>query len=436
MLKVKIPNNNLPEREYIIKVMLHDYLGLQYEIEINDKQSDYSLVFEERELIIKDAFFSNYTKSLSYLEKEAIPQNIRFCNNRYTIDKDLPVIYGTDKIKTYNNKLECRIDIFASSFFMLTRWEEYVIKTRDNHNRFPGIESLAYKNGFLNRPVVNEYVEMLWNMLIDLGYKGKRKERSFELILTHDVDALTLASYRTVLGDLLKRKSLSKAYKSLKYIIGKDPFDTYDFLMTVSERLGVKSHFYFMSTDSGKQNDTSWYVKRRKFTSLVKQIKKRGHIIGFHPGYYTYDDAERWRYEKNILENAIQQEVKEGRQHFLRMDMPHTLSVWEENNMEIDSTLGYQEKEGFRCGTGESYQIFDFLKRKILRLKERPLIIMDGMLLQSQHYSADKAKEVIHYYISLGKKYNTGITILFHNSSFIGEWKGYDSVYSELLNME
>ncbi len=435
MIKVKIPDDNLPEREYALRILLSDFLGLTYTLITSDSQRDYSLVFDDKELIINDEFFRKYRSELSYLTTDALPKDVTYAKNRFVFENDIPVIYGKDKIEVADKKLICGIDIFASSFFMLTRWEEFVIKKRDQHGRFPGNESFVWRNTVLHRPIVNEYVEMLWNMLVSLGYKGERKTGNPELILTHDVDTLTYASYRTVLGDLIKRRNPLLAVKSFKYAISNDPFDTYDFLMTISERLGVKSHFYFMATDSGLKYDTSWYVKRRKFKSLVKSIKERGHIIGFHPGYYTYNKPDRWHYEKMILEDAIQQEVKEGRQHFLRMDIPKTFSIWENNNMEIDSSLGYSGREGFRCGTGDTFPIFDFLERKQLNLKERPLIIMDGMLKSNQDHSVDKAKETIHYYTSLIKKYKTGITILFHNSSFFGEWEGYDSVYRELLNM-
>ncbi len=86
-----------------------------------------------------------------------------FSKNDFIVEKDIPIIYGTDKLEITEqnqNIITCGIDIFASSFFMLTRWEEYVNKNRDRHNRFPAIESLAFKNDFLSRPVVNEYVEM------------------------------------------------------------------------------------------------------------------------------------------------------------------------------------------------------------------------------------------------------------------------------------
>jgi hypothetical protein len=102
--------------------------------------------------------------------------------------------------------------------------------------------------------------------------------------------------------------------------------------------------------------------------------------------------------------------------------------------MEIDSTLGYAHNEGFRCGTGDIFTVFDFLERRQLHVKERPLIIMDGTL--RQQYSHEQALTIIQYYISIGRKYNSSITLLFHNSSFYGEgWEGYDSLYSKSLDL-
>ena len=435
VLIIKIPEDNLPERRYIINVLLSDFLGLEYTILSSPLYHDYTLLFDGTEIIIKDVFWKEYKDDLSYLTKDAFPRSAFYARNRFTFEDDIPVIYGNDKCELSGKKLICGIDIFASSFFMLTRWEEFVNKKRDKHNRFVENESYAWKNNLLSRPLVNEYVEMLWNMLVGLGFAGERKKRSYELILTHDVDALTYVSYRTVLGDLIKRKKLSLAWKSLKFTLGKDPFDIYDFLMSISEKLGIKSHFYFMSTDSKREYDTSWYVKRKKFHSIIKDIKSRGHIIGFHPGYYTYDNPQRWRYEKSVLEDAIKQEVDEGRQHFLRISVPGTLEIWENNNMKIDSTLGYSGKEGFRCGTGDAFHVFDFLERKQLRLKERPLVVMDGTLKTSRNYSDEEAKEIVRSYILTGRKYKMAITFLFHNSSFFGIWEGYDDVYKEVLRI-
>ena len=377
MLNLKIPSNNIPEREYIIKMLLFDNLGLEYTVFVDYTNLHYSICFDESELVIQDCFFSNYPESLSYLRADTVPEKVHYIKNEFILENDIPIIFGSDIFIVTDKKIICGIDIFASSFFMLTRWEEYVNKTRDKHNRFPGSESIAYKFNFLHRPVVNEYVEMLWNMMLKLGFKSKRKQRNFELVLTHDVDELVFPkSIRTLAGDLIKRKSIELAWKHFNYMFVSNPYDTFDFLMTSSERMGIKSHFYFMSFDRKQLPlEFRYDINSKLFKSKVEDIKKRGHIIGFHPGYYTYDDEKRWRYEKYLLEEAIKEEIIEGRQHYLRMDITKTLPIWDRNKMKIDSTLGYADKEGFRCGTGDIFHIFDFLTRQQLNIKERPLII-------------------------------------------------------------
>jgi hypothetical protein len=436
MLNVIIPDNNIPERKYIIEIMLSDFLGLEYILTISNKVQDYFLIFDDKKLIILDSFFGLYPEDLSYLTVDAIPKSITFASNKYKTDNIIPVIYGKDEIQYAGNELRCGIDIFASAFFMLARWEEYVKTNRDKHNRFISNESVAFINGFLSRPVVNEYVELLWDFFKELHFHGDRRIKSFDLVLTHDIDHLDYpVTGRIILGDLLKRKSIKLAIKHSRSFLTShsNPYDTLDFIMTESEKRGLQSHFYFMASNSGQTQDLTFYLKGRRFKKSIVQIKTRGHIIGFHPGYFTYDDIDRWSHEKNLLEEAIEERVYEGRQHYLRFDMPATYCIWEKNRMSIDSTMGYAEHEGFRCGTGDVFTVFNFLERKKMNLKERPLIIMDGSL---RKYSLEEALKAVNFFFSVARKYNSTLTLLFHNSTFYGDgWEGYNVLYQEILSL-
>jgi hypothetical protein len=234
MLKIYIPDNNTLEREYIINILFLEFLGLNFDILIDQSISYYSICFGENEIVIRDHFFKYFPSELTYINKDALPTKLDFVKNEFIIENNIPVIYGTDEILITGNKILCGIDIFASSFFMLTRWEEYVTNVRDVHSRFPGTESIAYKHGFLDRPIVNEYAEMLWKMLMRLGYSGDRKLRSFELFLTHDIDHLDYPNTcRIVLGDILKRKKIELARDHIKHYLttGSNPYDTFDFIM-------------------------------------------------------------------------------------------------------------------------------------------------------------------------------------------------------------
>ena len=416
MIKIQIPNNNINERKYILDIIFNEFLGLEYSLDIGS--NDYEIILSnEKVLTIKDTFFNKYPNDLEYLKLENIPSKIE------------------------------ELDIFAASFLMLTRWEEYVNKNRDSHDRFPAYESLAFKQGFLDRPIVNEYVEELKQILLELDSTLKFKIQNSKLYLTHDVDEIYMWKswkqvFRVALGDIVKRKSLSLAmtrvaeYFLIKKSKIKDPFDTFDWLMDKSEAVGVKSRFYFMS-GGVTTYDNRYKIDEPKSLELIKKIKRRGHIIGIHPSYNAFNDTIQFKKELDLLELTIGQKITEGREHYLRFSVPHTWQIWEDNNMKVDSTCGYADKEGFRCGTGDKFTVFNILTREKLNLKERSLVFMDDNHHSYNDISIDESYERVKSLIKISKKYKSSITLLFHNSIFTDD-KNIDFIklYNKLLEIK
>ena len=145
-----------------------------------------------------------------YNHHKNIPKRVQLCKNEFTVEKDIPVIYGKNEIVSSSTQLVCKIDIISSLFFLLSRWEEVAILKKDKHGRFSEMDSLLFRNNLLNRPVANEYIEMLWNMVIKLDpdIKNNKKKRVFKISLSHDIDEL-------------------KKYKSTFQIVKKHCLETY-----------------------------------------------------------------------------------------------------------------------------------------------------------------------------------------------------------------
>lgn len=433
-LTIQIPNNNIPERTYAVRILFQHFLGL--DVEIQSMEITKTIVSWSNKQIVFDDCLWSHNDCLEYLNEENLPK-VFYDTNKFVLEKDIPVIYGTSKLDCQADSIYCGIDVFASIFFMLTRWEEYIVKERDEYKRFIGKNSIAFKHGFLNRPVVNEYVEFVWNMLTSLGFEGPRKKRLFQIVLTHDVDdpfmRLRIARVSKYIFQSVCKLQFQEA---LGYLpdLSKDPYNSYDFLMDISESLNIKSHFYFMSSHWHiMERKKSPYLTRR-LKSVVSRIEDRGHIIGFHPGYFSVDSLENWIEEKEWAESFLQRQLKEGRQHYLRFIMPETFSFWERNSMDIDSSLSYHDEDGFRCGTGDIYPVFNFLTRNCYHLCERPLILMDATVSSYKHCSMNEIVRIMNYYLSIGKRYQMPITFLFHNSSFLGT-KGRElkKIYESVL---
>lgn len=442
VLIVTVPVSFLPEREYIVNCLLGEFLGLEFELKTSVDQKFYRITFNEgMELLIRDAFFSGFSETEGYLNRLNIPDNVNCFKESFPEYYDTPVIYGKNEIHNVNGKLICEADIFSSAFFMLSRWEEYVIRERDEHNRFPGDQALSVRKNFHNRPVVDEYTEILWFLLCKAGYKGERKRRQFRIIPTHDIDRLIYWDkkkknqvLKNIAGDLFKRKNLKTAFhRGLSYCKAladnsKDPCLRFENFMELAERRGTKANFYFIA---GKHSpyDPEKYINTFVFTNELSLIKKRGHIIGIHPSYESFNNLQMLWNEINELREASQAEILSGRQHYLRHEVPLTWRLWDECNLETDSSMYYSGYPGFRCGTSHQFPVFDIIGRKTLRLREMPLLVMDTCLYKLK---PDLVVKKIRDIKAQVKKHNGNFVFVWHNCLNLNMKSGtYNKIFEE-----
>jgi hypothetical protein len=443
VINISLPHGFTEERKYIIEVVFKYFIGADYiliESTNASQQGEYSLQINTGEIVIIDSFFSHIKNEDNWPSIDLIPDNIDYYKNDFSIEESVPLMYGKGEIVAEQNKIVCFHDLFADIFFMLTRWEEMVIKDRDYLERFPGRSSLAYKCGFLSRPVVNEWIEMLKKMIrhIQPDFTFEPPQH-YELIFTHDIDLLNRpVTIKEFAKDILKRKSLNAFFTRTGYLINrKNPYDVFDFFMDISERNNTLSRFYFMTGHNLPGKDGENYNSTPLYKSVLNKISRRGHIIGFHPSLLTYNDPDRFKKEKDQLSKDIGKPVTEGRQHALRFSIPETWRIWEENDMQTDSTMGYSSDEGFRCGTGYSFPVFDLLWRKQLKLRELPLLVMDTTLHVNRKISINESKKIINRYIDLGKKYQMPVTLLFHNLIDDSiDWRGWKDLYKEIFDQQ
>jgi hypothetical protein len=282
------------------------------------------------------------------------------------IDSHLPVIYGGLNSFSSNRSpafplkssiVYLPLDIFGSAFFMLTRYEEIVKPDRDEHDRFPAQASLAYKEGFLERPIIDEYVEVLWAILKKLWPAMVRKERRFQIKVSHDVDRPSRYQFgskkkflRSIGGDIIKRGDIINAARAPLIRWGKstslhngDPYNTFEWIMDVVEEHGLISAFYFICGHTSPIFDSNYEIEHAAIRSLMRRINERGHEIGLHPSYNTYQDPDAISIEANRLrricdEEGIKQDHWGGRMHYLRWETPTTLRGWDQAKMTYDST--------------------------------------------------------------------------------------------------
>ena len=436
-LRITIPKLCNAEVKYVMHCVFDSFLGLDYTIDISSSTEKYIIQSGDQKIFIDNHFFK--TDDLSKLYSESsLP--VSASSSKYTIGEfDYPFIslFGSEDIVVSQNDIHFKSDIIASIHFMLTRWEEQVITERDNHDRFPGYLSFAYKNNFLDRPIVNEYVEILWHALVQIGFEGSRKERTFTLVPTHDIDTPLMWMrrkdiFRSLMFSAIKAPNFNEFKEKLEnWSKGKDPYDTYDMMMDVAETARVKSTFYFL-TGGNTRYDSNYSIFDVKMQSIINRIQKRNHIVGLHPSYNTYLDVTLLGEEKDKFKDI---EIEHSRQHYLRIEVPVTWANWQQVGVHVDRSMGYADLAGFRCGVCYPFPLFDFNNRQQLDVIEQPLIVMDVTLQQYENLSPKECIRRIDTLKSQTKRYQGDFVFLWHNSSFFtSEWRDYNEVFRSLYN--
>ena len=442
MITVYIPNNFIPERTYAVRTLLTHYCGVPVEITVKEGITAYELRWEDKSAIIADDFFGRIPEGKSYIDQAHLPEKMV---ETVSLGFDgIVMLYGKEHLEISRDRIQCGVDLFAGSFFMLTRWEEALGSEKDLHHRFPASKSQVVRNGFILRPIVDEYSILLQSWLRSTGYLITEKTSTYSIISTCDVDIpfywRSKPVWKALGGRLLKHWNLIESvkdyadYKRVKNVKEKDPFDTFDYLMTLAEKNGTRFQFNFLG--GGKTKFEGYYrIDDPQIKALMEQMISRGHSIGVHPSYDTYQDASKIKEEKEAVEASAGVNISKSRQHYLRFAVPDTWKHLAEAGITEDSTLGFAAEPGFRCGTCKPYPVFDIHQREQLSLIERPLLIMDVSFRMYKNLSIAESIKLCENIIAQVKKHDGELVILWHNSNLseIDGWEGWNEVLENLM---
>jgi hypothetical protein len=339
----------------------------------------------------------------------------------------IPVLYGDDTAVRTASGRSTGADLLASSYFLTTRFEEVLRPgTRDEHDRFPGHESLPARAGFIHRPVVDEYAALLRSWLQELGVELPSRKRRFKVLLTHDVDLLgryyqPYDPVRTLASALLGRQSLETVRECLAVHCGMraDPMDTFDEMIDLDSRIKAEVYYFFMG--GGKSKWDRWYRLRWKRTGrLLQKLIDTGATIGLHSSYDAGRRPTLIAGERVAIEKACGQPVRHNRHHFLGWRDIRDGHAIASCGIDWDSTLGYPDVAGFRLGVCRPIPLFDPLDMRPIGIEEHPLVLMDCSLNRPHYMHLDSAgaEDYALQLLRETRKHDGEFVMLWHNVSF------------------
>lgn len=311
-------------------------------------------------------------------------------------------------------------DVFTASFWLLSRWEEYLSNTKDEHQRFTANSSFAFKCGFLDRPVIDEWVVMLFDEINIYWPNSIVDKRTFKHTLTVDIDAPFAYQHKSIVthtGASIKhilsgKLSLIKDRINVLKRATLDPFDTYNLFKKYSSSSSI---IYFIHVGDKTTHDPAT-PKPSVMIDLLYDLSKYA-AIGLHPSYKSHKNNE-FEIEKNRLENWIKQPVTKSRFHFFKFEIPISIQHISKAGINEEYSMGYPEEIGFRAGTSFPFPFYDLKQEKELSVVIYPFAFMDATYM---HYKRDTVndslnsmKEIIDKVYSI----NGCLISVWHNHSF------------------
>ncbi|GGK26347.1 hypothetical protein GCM10007962_20790 [Yeosuana aromativorans] len=340
----------------------------------------------------------------------------------------------------YNgDKSSIPFDIFAASFYLLSRYEEYLPHVNDEYGRFSATESIAFKNGFLHQPVVDiwayKFKEKLQKQYPDFEFPP----RTYSIRPIIDVPSAytfrlkgLLRSFGGIIKDLSELK-LKRLYDRFMVVFGfkHDPYDTFKYIINKQKQTKHKFLFFFL-IGAYSTYDKGINPNKKKFVSLIKQVADYCKV-GLKASYFAIHDPIILKREKLRMESIINTSLTASRQSFSKLNLPESYRSLIELEIQEDYTMGYVNQIGFRAGSCTPFLFYDLDFEVQTPLKIWSYHVMDYSLLKTKSL-LDK-KRVLTDVINEVKNVNGEFVPVFHNYTFSDDerWKGFKELFNMIL---
>ncbi len=359
-----------------------------------------------------------------------------FTPNTGLVD-NMPVLFPVSDSPTLS------FDIFAATFYMITRYEEYLPQLLDKHGRTFATESVAYKNGFLHKPVVDIWSIWLRDIIKEHYPEFMFPERKYCLVPTIDVDiayAYKCRGFVRTMGAtakaVLSGNWTDSMHRFRTLVLDKtDPYDTFELMRKWFTKFELQPKFFFLVGKYGSY-DKNISAEHPAMQQLIFDTSKYADI-GIHPSYHSNVRVQELQSEIASISQIINKKVTISRQHFLKLRFPETYKQLIDNGITHDYTMGYADLPGFRAGTCTPFHFYDLSTETETDFTINPFQVMDGTLNQYMKLSVNEALEQCKNIITEVKQVKGTFIPLWHNESLseMREWKGWREAYFKLLQM-
>lgn len=338
-------------------------------------------------------------------------------------------------LQTAPGQFRCTEDLLASTALVLSRFEEMDADRKDPHGRFRAVDSMAFRDGYLDRPIVDEYGLALQQIvqILDPGFAPA--EPALRVKVSHDIDNIGIPfSPREAAVQIVARRRFATGLRDLLSgvtgIVPGSLRQVIEICRLTADR-GLRSTLYWKASPR-TPFDSGYHIHDPRVARVMDWARAHDIEMGVHPGYYTFLSPGELCHEVARCRTATRTQRIGGRQHYLRW-CPDTWAHWEACGLAYDSTVGYADRCGFRAGTCRPYFPWLWNENRPAGLLEIPLIVMDRTLV-SKEYMGKSPEESLALFHQLKRRcaaVGGVMTLLWHNTCL---GRPYSSYFPAILD--
>ncbi len=354
--------------------------------------------------------------------QENFNDTISICPNSYSFDSY--TLYSVERERKSGQPFfqdhHYTMDWIEMIFFHISRLEEYLCPAHQKNSwgAHPPDAQFLVRHDLSQMPVIDHLVYCL-GCSFGLTLSPSRTQYH----ISHDIDAVTLQpsllqKSRATLGVLWRGQSLGAISRIWASVRGENPYDIFDWMLR--EQQDRQRSIYWLVGGQTKY-DSPFDFASPVVQRALKWGRERGYTMGLHPSYATWQDQTTMEAEKHRFEQLVGTPVRATRQHYLHFSWPETPRILENLGFETDSSLGFTDRIGFRCGTGFGYQLYNFERERPFAFTEVPLVWMDSALLRAVNYQPAAFRTAWDQFLK-DNSHLTQITFNFHNTRFYDAW--------------
>lgn len=333
-------------------------------------------------------------------------------------------------------------DLFAAAFYLLTRYEEYLTHDKDKHGRYLPENSLAFRENFLQIPLINVWLEYLKKLILIKFENYQLPEKCFTFLPTYDIDMAWsylnkgfLLNGVRLAADLVsgKFRDFNARYQVLSGK-EKDPFDTFSWLDCLHEKFRLKPIYFFLVAEHRSVYDKNISPYHLAMKKLIKEHADK-YDIALHPSWVSAKADSVLEEEKKILEQVCGRRINSSRQHYIQLNFPATYRSLLNNGIINDYSMGYPSINGFRASVASPFKWYDLQEEKETQLTVHPFCFMEGNSIFYQKQTINEGMAELTCLYQQVEKVNGFFSMIWHNSSFAntGATKGWKEAYGSFL---